>query len=159
MHVRYDTATRRVKHLSVPSFTTSPDAGEMDGVLTDAPYPGPVAQLRLTADLAALEVDAALVPAPAEDAAGLRLSLGTIFAGTALRRRARWADVLEAYPAAGVFLTLLRDTLTPDARDTLVELAGRIKARIGALDQVLTQAEYDALKALAATKNLPGLMP
>lgn len=64
MHVRYDAATRRVRHLSVPPFTEAPGVGEADCEMAEAPYPGPITQLRLTATLSALEVDPALVPVP-----------------------------------------------------------------------------------------------
>ena len=67
MRIRYDTATRRVKHISVPPFTVPVAGGEADREIADAPHPGPVFQLRLTADFAALEIDPALVPVPPTD--------------------------------------------------------------------------------------------
>lgn len=113
------------------------------------------------------QLDAALathVPAPptpstAERPDQMRRALGTIFAGTPLQKRQRWGAVLEAYPAAATILTLLRDPLTPDGKQTIIEIVGRIKARIGQPNEVMTQTEYDALAALAASHNLGGLVP
>lgn len=89
----------------------------------------------------------------------MRQALGSIFAGTALQKRQRWVAVLEQYPAAQAWLTLLRSPLTPDAKATLTEIATRIKARIGGLSEVLTQTEYDALKTLATAHDLGSLVP
>src|SRR3990167_10996031 len=89
-----------------------------------------------------------------EDAAGLRQALGSIFAGTASQKRARWVDVIEKYPAAASILALLRGRMTVDAKQTVIEILGRVKAKIGTAAEVLTQTEYDALRALAAAKNL-----
>lgn len=74
MHVWYDRATRRIVHLSEPAFTETPPTGEAVCEIAAADRPGPVSQLRLTDDLTGLEVDPALVPPPAPDWNGFRLT-------------------------------------------------------------------------------------
>ena len=85
----------------------------------------------------------------------LRAEIASIFTGPPAQKRARWGDVLEAYPPALGLLILLRAPMNQTAR----EIASRIKARIGQPNQVLTQSEYDALAALAASHNLRGVIP
>lgn len=112
-----------------------------------------IAEADILADIAASP------PAPVAAPDAMRRALGSIFAGTPAQKRARWGAVLEAYPASAVLLTLLRDPLTADGKATITEVLSRIKARIGQANQVLTQEEYDALAALAATHNLGGIVP
>jgi hypothetical protein len=99
-------------------------------------------------------------PSPAEYPDDLRRSLGSIFAGTAAQKRQRWVDVLEKYPAAAAFLTLLRGPMTTDGKATVTELATRIRTRIGdPITEVLTATEYQSLKTLADSKGLGALFP
>ena len=98
-------------------------------------------------------------PPPAEKTDEARQALSSIFAGTPLQKRQRWMDVREKYGPVGDVLILLRGTLTPDAREHLTELFTRIKAKIGTASEVLTVAEYQALKAFADGKGLGALVP
>jgi hypothetical protein len=99
-------------------------------------------------------------PAATEDANGVRQGLGSIFAGTAAQKRARMVDVVEKYPPFGVAAALLCDALGNDARAFVLEVATRVKNKIGTgATEVLTAAEYDALKAHVDSKNLGAIVP
>lgn len=73
MNIRYKTdGSRQILFMSEPAFTTSPGAGEADVVISGNlyPYPGPVALLRLTDNLAELEVDPVRVVSKPSDFRG-----------------------------------------------------------------------------------------
>ena len=98
-------------------------------------------------------------PPVKEDAEGLRLNAGSIFSGTSDARRARMVDVIEKYPPLGTALNLLRGELSLDVKAFIAEISGRVRSRIGTADEVMTRAEYSALKTLATSKGLGALIP
>lgn len=129
---------------------------EGDGAFVRLRVPDDADEVALTA---AIQAHTPRAPAPREDADGVRTGLGGIFSGAPAQRRARMVDCVEKYPPLGVALNLLRGPVTPDAKAFVFEVAGRVKAKIGTAGEVLTQAEYDALKTLTATKNLAAIVP
>lgn len=138
MHVWYDSATRRVQYLSAAAFTATPPPGQAIVELDDAPLPGPVEQLRLTAELAALEVDPALIPPALADGPAFIAAVMAVF-GTPARIKEVWVKQPVWYPSAEKGNWPFVQAFTADAL-----ASGDI-----------TQAEYDAIKAAAAAHHIP----
>ena len=72
----------------------------------------------------------------------------------------RWVDLIEGHPSAALILVFLKPGMSDGTRRMIAEILRRLKAKIGTgTTEVLTQTEYDALQALAVSKNLGSLVP
>jgi len=120
MHVRYEVSTRRVKHLSVPSYTVPPTAGEADCEIADADLPALVTQLRLTADLTALEIDPALVPPLPARGRDFRRALAGLVDGATLDAKLDRADALWENPKVAALMQQLDNDVLSDVALALV---------------------------------------
>ncbi|MBI2178105.1 MAG: hypothetical protein HYU38_07200 [Candidatus Tectomicrobia bacterium] len=141
MHVRYRLDTRRVLHLSVPAFTVPPGEGQADAEVPDAPLPGPAGDLRLTADLSALEVDPATVP--------------LLFAGEPVRGAAD-VDRVTTRRIAGHLAPQWAGDPFMQTRALLRQLEDVAAARDTLEDPAATQAlrdQADAILAAARTRR------
>jgi hypothetical protein len=86
-YIRYQLSNRWVLFRSMAPFTGPPLDGQADCTLDDAPLPAPVEQCRLTAELTALEIDPARIPAAGPDVPGFLTWLKTNMSLT-LRKKA-----------------------------------------------------------------------